>query len=326
MSGEFEFIAKHLRPLSLSAPGAHRLTDDVATLPPTDQTIVVSADMLVAGVHFLADDPYELVARKAIRVNVSDVVAKGAAPFGYFLSISWPEGTEEAMQIAFVDGLRADQDQYAIALLGGDTTRTKGPLTVAVTMLGQCAYGAPVLRSGARVGDDVYVTGTIGDGVLGLAAARGELAHLKRDHADYLCQRYRLPQPRAGFAQAIAQHASAAIDVSDGVLGDLDHIATLSQVQIIADLDRLPLSPAASAWVEAQETRDHALMHLATGGDDYELAFTAPVSARNDLSQAAARSRVSLARIGDCAMGGGVRINIAERIITSDGPYGYSHF
>jgi thiamine-monophosphate kinase len=262
---EFDTIARLLRPLTRGAPEALGLLDDSAVLagrPGVD--LILTKDAVVQGVHFLADDPLDLVARKLLRVNLSDLAAKGAEPFGYLLAVAWPEGADRE---AFARGLGEDGEAFGLSLLGGDTVSTPGPLTASVTMLGRVPAGAMVKRSGARPGDLLVVTGTIGDGKLGLAAARGEI------DAPELVERYRLPQPRLGLREALRAHAHAAADVSDGLLADAANIAVASGCAVRIDLEKTPLSPAAARWLEGQ---GDGLLSLATGGDDYEIVCAVP--------------------------------------------------
>ncbi|MBC6980831.1 thiamine-phosphate kinase [Caulobacter sp. 17J80-11] len=269
---EFDTIARLFRPLTEGAPEARELADDAAVLgmrPGWD--LVITKDALVEGVHFLPDDPLELVARKALRVNLSDLAAKGAEPFGYFLAIAWSARCGWAEREAFARGLREDQDAFGVRLLGGDTVSTPGPLTVSVTALGWVPMGRSPSRAGAEPGDLVVVTGTIGDGWLGLRARRGELSELTGGQREELVDRYRLPRPRTGLAEQVrAAHAS--IDISDGLVADLGHVAEASGVGVEIDLERLPLSQPARFWLDHQADRAAALIALATGGDDYEIA------------------------------------------------------
>ena len=270
---EFEQIARLYRPLTRGAPGAFGLLDDaavVASRPGLD--LVITKDALVEGVHFQPGTPPGLIARKLLRVNLSDLAAKGAEPYGYLLAVAWPAAYGWLQRQAFAEGLRLDGDAYGLTLLGGDTTSTPGALTLSLTMLGWVPEGRMVRRAGARAGDLLMVSGTIGDGTLGLAAARGEIA----DPDGFLAGRYHLPQPRVELREALRAHAHAACDVSDGLVADAGHIAEASGVGLRLELDQAPLSPAAQAWLAAQPDRRAALVRLATGGDDYEIVCAAP--------------------------------------------------
>ena len=264
--GEFDWIAQFLRPLTGGAPEALDLLDDAAVIPSRPGfDLVVTKDALVAGVHFLPGDPLDLVARKLLRVNLSDLAAKGAEPYGYFLSTAWPSGATWGDRKLFADGLAVDGASYCLTLLGGDTVSTPGPLTLTATMLGWVPQGRAVLRRGARPGDLLAVSGPIGDGWLGLKAARGEIESAS------LANCYRLPRPRTDLADLMRRSARAAADISDGLLADAGHLATASGCAVTIDLDRMPLSAEAMAWLGGQPSSTDARLALATGGDDYEL-------------------------------------------------------
>jgi thiamine-monophosphate kinase len=306
---EFAFIAEVLRPLTYGAPEALDLKDDAALLPgPDGSEFVVTTDVLVEGVHFLASDPPDLVARKLLRVNLSDLAAKGADPYGYLLVTCWPHDYSVEARRRFVRGLAEDQQAYGLTLFGGDISSTPGPLTVSATVFGRAPDRRAVLRSGAVVGDRLLVTGTIGDGWLGLQAVTGGLADMDREHLDFLADRYRLPQPRLGIARPLRDHARAGVDVSDGLVADVGHIIEASGQGVRIDLERLPLSPAAQEWVDRQLGRDDALAALATGGDDYEIAIAAPPRAVEELSAAAERAGIRLTDIGEFTAGPGVLV------------------
>lgn len=269
--GEFDWIAQLLRPLTKGAPEALDLLDDAAVLssrPGFD--LVVTKDAMVAGVHFLPDDPLDLVARKLLRVNLSDLAAKGAEPYGYFLTTAWPAGTDWDAKALFAKGLAEDGEAYGLTLLGGDTVSTPGPLTLTATLLGWVPAGGAILRRGATPGDLLAVSGTIGDGWLGLQAATGAI------DSPALADRYRLPRPRVDLIPELRRHARAAADVSDGLLADAGHLAAASGCAVRVDLDRAPLSPEAAAWLVAQPDRVAALTRLATGGDDYQIVCAFP--------------------------------------------------
>lgn len=271
---EFDWIARLLRPLTRGAPEALDLLDDAAVIPSRPGfDLVVTKDALVVGVHFLPDDPLDLVARKLLRVNLSDLAAKGADPWGYFLTTSWPAGATWADRALFAKGLGDDGATWALVLLGGDTTSTPGPLTVTATMLGWVPQGRAVLRRGARPGDVLAVSGPIGDGWLGLKAAKGEIADVG------LADRYRLPRPRTDLIGVLRARARAAADISDGLLADASHLATASGCSVEICLERLPVSAAGARWFNGQADAAGALASLATGGDDYEIVCAFPAGA-----------------------------------------------
>lgn len=301
---EFGQIARLYRPLTRGAPEALDLLDDAAVIPSRPGfDLVVTKDAMVEGVHFLPGESPELIARKLLRVNLSDLAAKGAEPYGYFLATAWPPSFDWAARQAFAAGLAVDGETYDLALLGGDTVSTPGPLTLSLTMLGWVPAGRMVRRAGAEPGDLVLVSGSIGDGWLGLAAARGEL----KDADRYLAGRYRLPEPRLELRDALQAHASAAADVSDGLIADAGHIAKASDVGLLLDLNHLPLSAAARVWLDGQPDRAAALVALATGGDDYEVVCTAPRSAV---------AALGLTVIGEVVAGSGVEVAIGGRAIS----------
>jgi len=303
LPAEFALIARHFRPLA--GPGALDLGDDAALLvPPENRELVLTADALVAGVHFLPDDPADLVGRKLLRVNLSDLAAKGATPLGYLMTVSAPRGTPDAWFAGFAAGLAADQATFGVTLLGGDTTSTPGPISLSLTIIGHVAPGQMVRRVGARAGDGIWVTGTIGDGALGLAVAKGRLA----DPSGHLLDRYRLPRPRVGFG--IAGIASAGMDVSDGLVQDLGHLCRAAGRDHAAGSARaLPLGHDAGLTAEIEA----ALVPLSdaaraagpdwratclTGGDDYELLLAVPPAHEAALRLAAQAAGMPVTRIG----------------------------
>jgi thiamine-monophosphate kinase len=291
LPAEFALIGRHFRPLA--GPGALDLGDDAALLvPPKNRELVLTADAMVAGVHFLPDDPPDLIGRKLLRVNLSDLAAKGATPLGYLMTVSAPRGTPDAWFAGFAAGLAADQVEFVVTLLGGDTTSTPGPISLSLTIVGHVAPGRMVRRAGARAGDGIWVTGTIGDGALGLAVAQGKLA----DPTGYLLDRYRLPRPRMGLP--IAGIASAGMDVSDGLVQDLGHLCRAARSDHAAGLAAeieaalVPLSdPARAAGADWLAT-------CLTGGDDYELLLAVPPGHEAALRQAAQAVGMPVTRIG----------------------------
>lgn len=316
---EFSLIYKHFRPLA--GPGALDLGDDAAVFtPPPGREMVIAADAMVEGVHFLPDDPPDLIARKLLRTNLSDLAAMGATPFGYLLTVSVRRDTPDAWFAGFAAGLAADQGEYGIALLGGDTTSTPGPTSLSLTILGTVAPGTALRRTGARPADGVWVTGTIGDGALGLLAATGRLA----DADGYLAGRYRLPQPRVGLGLRLAGIATAAMDVSDGLVQDLGHLCRGAGVSATIEAARVPLSAAARAAVAAEPG---LLARCLAGGDDYELLLAVPQSREAALREAAAACGIAVTRIGAFAAG-----EVAVTVTGADGKpialaaKGWSHF
>ncbi len=311
---EFERIARYFKPLA--GVGSLALTDDAAVLlPPPGRELVLTVDAMVAGVHFLADDPPDLVARKLLRTNLSDLAAMGATPLGYLLTVSVPRDTPEAWFAAFAAGLAADQAEFAVTLLGGDSTSTPGPVSLSLTILGTVAPGTALRRSGARAGDGVWVSGTIGDGALGLLAARGEIP----DPDGSLADRYRLPRPRLALGMALRGIASAAMDVSDGLVQDLGHICRESGVAADIEAALVPLSPAA----RAANRRELCL----TGGDDYELLLAVPPAHEAALHEAARAACIPVTRIGTFRAGSPhvtVRTETGEVLPLARG--GWSHF
>jgi len=296
--GEFELIARYFAPLA--GRGGLGLLDDAGLLRPArGYEIVVTADALVAGVHFFSDDPPASIARKALGVNLSDLAAKGAAPDGFVLTLALTADCTQDWLAAFAQGLGAMAQEGACPLIGGDTVSTTGPLTLSITAFGSVPAGRMVLRSGARPGDVVAVTGTIGDGALGLKvhgpARPAWVSMLPEAERAYLVDRYLHPRPRLALAPALQAHANAAMDVSDGLVGDLGKLLAASKMGAEIDLDAVPLSPAARLAVMA----DLALAELAwTGGDDYEILCTVSEEEYSSLSGAAEAAGFGLSRIG----------------------------
>jgi thiamine-monophosphate kinase len=298
--GEFELINRYFRPLA-SEPGAFGLADDAALYRqrPGDD-LVMTTDMVVSGVHFFEDDPPDSIAQKAIRVNLSDLAAKGAEPFGYLLSLALPANWTEAWAKRFAKGLAADQKRYGINLLGGDTSRASGGLTIAITALGRIEKGHMVLRSGAKVGDAIFVSGTIGDSALGLRIRRGEIK--KGGGAQHLLDRYLHPQPRTALAPLLARYASSAMDISDGLVGDLAHICAASEVGAEIGAHRVPLSKSARTVLDQ---KPGVLAAILNGGEDYEILATVPTSNMAAFATEATQAGVLVTRIGTVLKGKG---------------------
>lgn len=282
---EFALIARYFRPLA--GPEGLNLADDVALLsPPAGKQLVLTVDALVAGVHFLPSDPPDLVARKLLRVNLSDLAAKTATPLGYLLTIAAPADTGDDWFAAFAAGLAEDQRSFGCHLLGGDSAATPGPLTLSLTAIGTVDAGRAVLRRGAAAGHGIWVTGTIGDGALGLAALQGRLA----DPSGFLARRYHLPEPRLGLR--LAGIAAASMDISDGLVQDLGHLCRAAGLAAEIETALVPLSEparvAGPSWLE----------RCLTGGDDYELLLAVPPSSKAALLAEAKRAALPITRIG----------------------------
>ena len=309
--GEFDLIARYFAPLAKSFAGADGLRSDNAFLPADARhDLAVKTDTIVAGVHFLADEKPVIVAAKALRVCLSDLAAGGARPYLYQLSLALPKGWNEGWVARFAAGLAADQRTYGIVLCGGDTVVTPGPLTITITAFGRVARGRGLGRGGARAGDEAWVSGTIGDGALGLLAARGRLKMLSAASARTLERRYRLPQPRNSLGIRLIGVATAAADISDGLLADAGHIADASEVGVHIERDAVPLSGAGARAVAADP---HLWVNVLGGGDDYELVFAVPPRRRTALLAAARAAGIAVTAIGRFEAGAGVRLTADGR-------------
>jgi thiamine-monophosphate kinase len=304
-SGEDSLIARYFKPIATD-PGAFGLDDDAAIVKARGEDIVVTTDAIVEGVHFLPDDPPDTIARKALRVNLSDLAAKGALPAGFVLTLAL-RAADEAWLTPFARGLGSDAGLFGCPLLGGDTVSTPGPLTISITAFGRVPLGKMVHRSGAKPGDRVVVTGTIGDATLGLDVLRGGAvaAALAEDAAARaaLVGRYRVPQPRNALANAVRDHASAAMDVSDGLAGDLAKLCAASGVSAVIDAPSIPLSAPVAALLE------HGIVGIETivsGGDDFEILCAIPETGFEAFVHAAELAGVAVASIGTVIAGSSV--------------------
>ncbi len=302
-SGEFDLIARHFAPLAADRCGAFGLTDDAALFEVSDGAgRIVTTDSLVEGTHFLPDDPPDRVARKALRVNLSDLAAMGAAPEAYTLALQIPAERDDGWIAALAQGLAADQARFGVTLIGGDTVSARGPAMLTVTAIGRLDRGKPLRRNGATAGDDVYVSGTIGDGGLGLRARRGEAAGLDTVQRQFAIDRYQLPEPRVALGPALVGTATACLDVSDGLVADLGHLAQASGLAAEILLDDVPRSDAAAAAMDYRESERIA------AGDDYELLFTAPPAQRDAVAAIARTAGTPVTRIGRMLPGSGVEV------------------
>jgi len=311
---EFARIARYLAPLA-TGEGAFGLGNDAAVLE--GGPFAITKDCLIAGVHFIGDEAPALLAQKALAVNLSDLAAMGARPTGYLLGLMLPRKTDEAWFASFAQGLAIMQDRFGIVLLGGDTTATPGPLSLSVTALGMLA-GPALGRDGAQAGDGIYVTGTLGDAALGLDVLRG----LYPPDA-HLIARYRLPEPRVALGQRLIGIASVCMDISDGLLQDMGHIARASGLKAHLSAPLLPLSSPARALCDAHA---EAFARIATGGDDYELLFTAPDAHADRLAHLATETGIAITRIGRMEAGNGVVLRDAQSRALDFAQQGYTHF
>ncbi|HVV41561.1 MAG TPA: thiamine-phosphate kinase [Nitrobacter sp.] len=292
-SGEDDLIARYFKPLATD-PGALGLTDDVAFLRGGDDDLVVTTDAIVEGVHFLSDDPPETVAKKALRVNLSDLAAKGATPAGFVLTLAL-RAADDNWLAPFARGLGDDAAAFACPLLGGDTVSTPGPQMISITAFGRAPKGGMIRRDRAQVGDRVMVSGTIGDAALGLGILKGQIATGDAAVDAMLADRYRVPQPRSALAVAVRDHARAAMDVSDGLAGDLAKLCAASGVSATVDVGAIPLSAAARDVIARGAA---SLETLLAGGDDYEILCVIPDDRVAAFTAAASQAGVPVASIG----------------------------
>jgi thiamine-monophosphate kinase len=296
-SGEDSLIARYFKPIATDA-GAFGLDDDAAALKAQGEDVVVTVDAVVEGVHYLPDDPPDTIARKALRVNLSDLAAKGATPAGFVLTLAL-RNVDEGWLKPFAQALGEDATAFACPLLGGDTVSTPGPMMISVTAFGRVPTGKMVHRSGARPGDRVVVTGTIGDAVLGLDILKGGAAAkaLAGDAAtrEALIGRYRVPQPRNALALAVRDHANASMDVSDGLAGDLAKLCAVSGVSAAIDVSAIPLSSAAAGLVKQGAATIETLI---SGGDDYEVLCAIPEARFEAFAVAARQAGIAVTSIG----------------------------
>lgn len=320
--GEFERIRRFFAPLA--GPGGLGLLDDAALVDcKPGSRLVVTTDAIVAGVHYLPDDPPDLVARKLLRVNLSDLAAMGARPRHYVLTTALPAELGPEWLARFAQGLGEDQRHFGIDLLGGDSVATVGPAVLSLTAIGEVAAGMEVRRSGARPADLIWVSGTIGDAFLGLSLLRGAYPELAPEHRDYLIRRFRVPNPRTELGPLLSGIAHAMIDVSDGLLADLGHICETSHAAARVELGSLPLSPATQAVVDGAPS---IRPRLTAAGDDYELLFTAAIECTEAIAALSSRLGIPITMIGKIEPGAGVRLVGADGHAIPLDHTGYRHF
>jgi len=327
VSNEDRLIARHFKPIA-TTPGALGLTDDAAAFrPPAGHDLVMTVDAIVGGVHFFPDDPPDAIARKALRVNLSDLAAKGARPVGFLLTLALSKGINERWLKSFARALGDDARHYGCPLLGGDTVTTPGPLMASVTAFGIVPSQGMVRRAGARVGDHILVSGTIGDAALGLllrgSAKRAKSWKLSAAHRRHLLARYLVPQPRNALAPAVRKYATAAMDVSDGLAGDLAKLCRVSGVAAVVDAARVPLSPAARTALKIQPD---LVTTALSGGDDYEIVCTVRPARLAAFLAAARAGGVPVADIGRIVRGTGATFRGPDGSALAFKRAAFSHF
>ena len=321
-SGEFDWISTYLAPLA--ADNSFGLIDDAALLDvPDGKSLIITQDAIAAGIHFLPDDPVDLIARKALRVNVSDIVAKGGRPNSYSLALGVPDTWRDADIALFAEGLATDQKQYELSLTGGDTYRSPDRLCVAVTMFSIIDRQAYKSRLGARAGDLIYVTGTIGDSAMGLKIVGGDLSVNSADQS-FLSNACRLPDPPLTAADVVAQMATASMDISDGLMGDCRKLCAASKVGAVIHRDKVPVSDAVDRLLAHNEALWPSVL---TGGDDYQILCTIVPDNATVFQQALAAQNVKITHIGAVKSSniGAVILDIGG-VEVSIGKDSYSHF
>ncbi|MCT4656766.1 MAG: thiamine-phosphate kinase [Cohaesibacter sp.] len=320
---EAELIAHYFAPLATGA-AAFGLSDDTAFLSlPDGDDLVMTKDMLVADIHFFASDTPFQIAQKALRVNLSDLAAKGAEPMGYLLGLGLPKDWTETWLADFCKGLAYDQAAFDFALFGGDTVQCPERLTLSVTAMGRVPKGKKILRQNARPGDRLYMTGTLGDSALGLLLRLGKrLPPLSPEHEHYLKGRYLLPQPRLALAPLMRRYVHAAMDISDGLLGDGGKMAKACGARLVFNLEALPLSGAAGALLEQDST---LMQTILSGGDDYELLMAVSADKCAQFEEEARSQGHQVTAIGHVEAGEGVSVPAGEHY-TRSGSQSFEHF
>jgi thiamine-monophosphate kinase len=318
---EFEFISKFLRPLTNNNPAALNLTDDAAVIS-SSQNLVITTDTLTENTHFFSNTDPKILAKKLIRVNISDLAAMGAIPKFYLLAATLPSNTSIDWMKQFVLGLAEENQEFNISTLGGDTVKHKGPLVLTITAIGEIPKSQQAItRSKAQIGDDVYVTGTIGDSALGLLIQQNKLKATSTQ-AQFLISRYNLPSPRINIGNALLGIANSMIDISDGLAQDAEHIANNSEVKLIIHSEKMPLSPSTSQLLQHHSS---LLETILSGGDDYELLFTAPPHFAEDIKQIANNTHVNITKIGQVTQGQGVELLDENNNLLKLAQKGYLH-
>jgi thiamine-monophosphate kinase len=324
--GEFDIIARYFAPLATES-AALSLRDDAAVMVVAEgYELVVTCDTLIEGVHFLPEDPPDTLGYKALSVNLSDLAAKGARGHVYLLSLAVRRDTQPSWFEAFSAGLRELQQDTGISLVGGDTTASPGPLTITITALGLVRHGHAVLRHGAKKGDRLYVSGTIGDACLGLRLLKDPVLasawELSDEESAFLIDRYRRPKPRTELVIPVRNFAQGAIDVSDGLVSDIEKLARVSHVGAVIEASDVPLSPAAR---KALQCEVELLDTLLTAGDDYEIVAAVPETSASSFEAEARAKGVPITAIGRIVESG-VEVLGPNGESRKLGRKGYAHF
>ena len=322
---EFELISSFFKPLARGYDGSLGLTDDAALItPPPGCELVVTTDAICSGIHFIGTEDAALIAQKLLRVNLSDLAAMGAKPLAYVLSLQLPKDTSPNWVKSFAQGLHSDQEQFGIHLAGGDTTSSYGPLSCSITAFGSIPAGNALKRSGAKEGDAIYVTGTLGDSAMGLGLLQKRITHpLACDQEAWLIGRYFMPQPRVTFGQGLIGIAHSAMDISDGLVQDLGHICAASGVGAVIGRHLLPLSDGARSLTQADESHWE---YCLGGGDDYELLFTAAKERNQTIQTLAAAIGIVVTPIGFITEGTSVQVEDEQGNILLVPRKGFAHF
>lgn len=310
VSGEFERIARYFAPLAAGYAGADGLTDDAAALAvPDGSDLVVSTDTIVEKIHYLGPESPDAIASKLLRVTLSDLASKGAAPAWYTMNLALPAKIDDAWLETFCNGLADDQARYGVSLVGGDTVKTDGPTVLSLTGYGLVPTGSTLRRGGAKPGDSIFVTGTIGDGALGLECARGSFPDLDWRLSQWLINRYERPEPPVALGPGLVGLANAAMDVSDGLIGDLMHMAKASGLHGTIHTPDVPVSEAVAEILSENPDR---LGSVLGGGDDYQILAAIPPAGEAEFRDVVAKHGLTAARIGSFAEGEGVSVLDAD--------------
>ncbi len=311
---EFSLIAKYFKPLAANFAGSLNLSDDAAIIsPPEGCELIITKDAISEGIHFIGNESPDLIASKALRVNLSDLAAMGAQPLCYFLALMLPKNTSEQWLEKFASGLKQTGEEFSIHLAGGDTTATNGNLSISITAIGSVPKGVALRRNGAKIGDDIYVSGTLGDSALGLQllSSRAQPRDLDKD---FFINRYLTPQPRISLGVSLRTIANSAMDISDGLAQDLGHICTASNVGAVIYSDKIPT------------TNKQQLEAALSGGDDYELLFTAPPEKSETIKNLAKKLSLPLTCIGKITSGNSVQVLDENGKEITLNKKGFSHF